>query len=64
MFSILGSSYDQGGQSEFCGNENFNGRTQKRFTSKLSGLAVYSNQGLLSTEKLSRKTCLDVSKNA
>lgn len=40
MCSILGSSYDQGGQSEFCGNENFNGRTQKRFTSKLFGLAV------------------------
>lgn len=40
LCSISGSSDDQGGQSEFCGNENFNGRTQKRFTSKLSGLAL------------------------
>lgn len=55
MCSISGSSYDQGGQSEFCGNENFNGRTQKRFTSKLSGLGVYLIQGLLSKEKWYRK---------
>lgn len=60
MFSILGSSYDQGGQSEFCGNENFNGRTQKRFTSKLFGLAVYLIQGLLSKENMFRciKNCV------
>jgi hypothetical protein len=43
---IPGTSYDQGGKSEFCSHEDFNGRTQTRFNSKLFVLTEYCIQVL------------------